>query len=471
MPTTDNSISTRIRFIKGRALAKFALSDPIKPQLDQSNETYEIIQQGEKPYIIQPPIGGVIETLCECPNQQPPIQRPIRGPDPAPEPEPEAEPDQFAFESINRGAVTGYNGSVFSTPIIGPNGNVYYGNAASTFRCINGLSGTILWSFVTSTAVCDPTSTTTTEEDCDNLEGNSILYNNVVYFGSTTQKKLYAVNATNGLLIWSYLPSPTLDIYSRPVLSPDKTVVYCSNNAGAMFAVYTATGLPVPGWPVLNVAGNGTIVNNTSARVDHIVANDGTIYSHTYNSSALFFTGLVALNPNGTIKWQNSDAVGSFVLNNATTILYAVATATATIIAYNASTGAQLWAYTQPSTPFTPNGSPRLNSTETVLYYTTNERRSLVAIDLNTRTLLWSFDVGGLSQVTPAVASNGDIYVTGLYNNTVWAVHSDGTLKWKFVAGGPMYSSPLLSNNQSIVYAGSYDTGLYALSTETGLPV
>ena len=66
MPTTDNSISTRTRFIKGRVLASFALSGPIKPQLDQSNETYEIIQQGEKPFVIQPPIGGTTVDTCVC---------------------------------------------------------------------------------------------------------------------------------------------------------------------------------------------------------------------------------------------------------------------------------------------------------------------------------------------------------------------------------------------------------------------
>jgi hypothetical protein len=66
MPTTDNSMSTRTRFIKGRVLASFALSGPIKPQLDQSNETYEIIQQGEKPYVTQPPIGGTTVDTCVC---------------------------------------------------------------------------------------------------------------------------------------------------------------------------------------------------------------------------------------------------------------------------------------------------------------------------------------------------------------------------------------------------------------------
>jgi hypothetical protein len=66
MPTTDNSISTRTRFIKGRVLASFALSGPIKPQLDQSNETYETIQQGEKPYVTQPPVGGTTVDTCVC---------------------------------------------------------------------------------------------------------------------------------------------------------------------------------------------------------------------------------------------------------------------------------------------------------------------------------------------------------------------------------------------------------------------
>jgi hypothetical protein len=235
-----------------------------------------------------------------------------------------------------------------------------------------------------------------------------------------------------------------------------------------MFAVYTATGLPVPGWPVLNVAGDGAGYNNTNSRVEHIVANDGTVYSFRYISANKTYLGMVALNPNGTIKWQNTDLVGSFVLNKSTTILYAVAKTS--IIAYDASTGAKLWSFTHPNA-FNPDGYPRLNSTENVLYYTTNDGCSLNALDVKIQTLLWSFNVGSSSQVTPAVASNGDIYCTGLQNNTVWAVHPDGTLKWKYIAGGNMYSSPALSPDESIVYAGSYDTGLYALSTETGLPV
>jgi hypothetical protein len=66
MPTTDNSMSTRTRLVKGRVLAQYYLNNPAKPSKDQSNQTYEVIQQGEKPYIIQPPIGGTTVDKCVC---------------------------------------------------------------------------------------------------------------------------------------------------------------------------------------------------------------------------------------------------------------------------------------------------------------------------------------------------------------------------------------------------------------------
>ncbi|HOJ16552.1 MAG TPA: PQQ-binding-like beta-propeller repeat protein [Caldisericia bacterium] len=73
----------------------------------------------------------------------------------------------------------------------------------------------------------------------------------------------------------------------------------------------------------------------------------------------------------------------------------------------------------------------------------------------NNGTLKWKFKVGGLIYSSPAIGSDGTIYV-GTDDDYLYALNPDGTLKWKFKANNAISSSPAISSDGTI-YVGSLD--------------
>jgi outer membrane protein assembly factor BamB len=76
--------------------------------------------------------------------------------------------------------------------------------------------------------------------------------------------------------------------------------------------------------------------------------------------------------------------------------------------------------------------------------------------------LKWNCTTGGQVNSSPAVGSDGTIYVgssAGFY-----ALNPDGSLKWSNVMGSGAYSSPTLDDDGTI-YVGSWDNKLYAIDS------
>ena len=81
--------------------------------------------------------------------------------------------------------------------------------------------------------------------------------------------------------------------------------------------------------------------------------------------------------------------------------------------------------------------------------------------------LLWSFETEGLVRSSPAVGSDGTIYV-GSTDHKVYALDAKtGKKQWEFATGGDVLSSPALGPDDT-VYVGSEDKKLYALDLSTG---
>ena len=80
---------------------------------------------------------------------------------------------------------------------------------------------------------------------------------------------------------------------------------------------------------------------------------------------------------------------------------------------------------------------------------------------------LWSMDTGGMVRSSPAIGSDGTVYV-GSNDHKVYALDgSTGKKKWEFVTGGDVMSSPAVGVDDT-VYVGSEDKKLYALDGRTG---
>ena len=79
-------------------------------------------------------------------------------------------------------------------------------------------------------------------------------------------------------------------------------------------------------------------------------------------------------------------------------------------------------------------------------------------------TLKWAFETGDQILSSPAIGSDGTIYV-GSYDKNLYAINPDGTQKWAFKTGDLVLSSPAIGLDGTI-YVGSYDYNLYAVNPD-----
>ena len=83
-------------------------------------------------------------------------------------------------------------------------------------------------------------------------------------------------------------------------------------------------------------------------------------------------------------------------------------------------------------------------------------------------TPIWVFETGGWVNSSPAIGSDGTVYV-GSWDNKLYAINGKSGVKlWEFETGGDVHSSPAIGSDGT-VYVGSYDKKLYALSGKSGV--
>jgi len=84
--------------------------------------------------------------------------------------------------------------------------------------------------------------------------------------------------------------------------------------------------------------------------------------------------------------------------------------------------------------------------------------------------LKWCYKTGGPIYSSPAIDSDGTIYVGSVWgwNNYLYAVNPDGSLKWRYKTGDCVRSSPAIGSDGT-VYVGSWDDYLYALNPDGSL--
>ncbi len=76
----------------------------------------------------------------------------------------------------------------------------------------------------------------------------------------------------------------------------------------------------------------------------------------------------------------------------------------------------------------------------------------------------WAFATGDQVQSSPAIGSDGTIYV-GSKDNNLYATYPNGIEKWSFATGGDVVSSPAIGSDGTI-YVGSDDKNLYAINPD-----
>ena len=103
--------------------------------------------------------------------------------------------------------------------------------------------------------------------------------------------------------------------------------------------------------------------------------------------------------------------------------------------------------------------SPAISSDGTI--YVGSEDWYLYAIDSN-GTLMWKYQTSGVIYSSPAISSDGTVYI-GSNDHYLYAINPDGAIRWKYQTNGSIDSSPLISLDGT-VYVGSIDHYLYAIN-------
>ena len=81
-------------------------------------------------------------------------------------------------------------------------------------------------------------------------------------------------------------------------------------------------------------------------------------------------------------------------------------------------------------------------------------------------TVLWEFQIRSFVFSSPAIGSDGTVYV-GSWDKKLYAINGKSEVKlWEFETGGFVSSSPAIGSDGT-VYIGSYDNKLYAIKTES----
>jgi outer membrane protein assembly factor BamB len=278
---------------------------------------------------------------------------------------------------------------------------------------------------------------------------SSTVANGIVYVG-LNDGKILALNASNGVFLWSYQSGGA--VYSTPAVVDN--VVYFGSWDNSVYALNAVTGA------MLWSHKTGSYVQSSPAVVDGVVY----IASYDANVSALDAA-------TGNLLWSyptGAGAVGSSpaVVNG---IVY-VGDNGGKVWALDASTGAPIWKFTAGDTIYS---SPAVVNGKVYIGADLVTDGTVYALDAANGAKLWSFSTGNFwVYSTPAVA-NGVVYV-GTYNHLtsstdgmLYALDSStGKMLWSYPAGTEVYASPIVGNN--VVYAGGGDSNFYALNAATG---
>jgi outer membrane protein assembly factor BamB len=342
---------------------------------------------------------------------------------------------------------------LFSSPAVSDDGTIYVGSTDTRLYALDQ-KGIIIWTYETGDQI---------------VASPAIGSDGTVYIGSA-DRQLYAINP-DGTLKWVYPTKAVLT--SSPALAADGTIYVAGTFLDQTFICSVEDQNPVQLGSFYAINQNGTlqwsITLSGPVNSSPVIADDGTIYigsgGHLVEGSEpenisydridpcnvttpipasdanpfLPVNGHVyAINPDGTIKWD------FYAMGNVDSSAAIGADGTIYIGSDYAT-----WGFSNAVEVFP------IGSLTTGFLYAINPDG----------TLIWVTDLYGDVKSSPAIGSDGTIYV-GSDKEDVFALNADdGTIKWVFPTRGPVRSSPALAMDGTI-FIGSSDSRLYALNPD-----
>jgi outer membrane protein assembly factor BamB len=341
---------------------------------------------------------------------------------------------------------------VEGSAFIGPDGTVYIGADDGNIYALNGVTGAIRWATTVQTAGADSTPALGADGCIYMGAGHSVLAidastgaqkwrfetagdvesapalasDGTLYFGCD-DAKVYALDSSNGTLQW-YFPFPDgSDTDSSPTLGPDGTV-YIGSDKGILYALQGQQGYlkwsfqaigEISGAPAIGMNGAVTICALNAAKTESL----------TYAIDAL--TGL----QNWAVAHPSQSAPSVAIGSDGTVFVSGVGTQStldglpvaprAVVWAHNGGTGVQKWEqWLEPGSV----GVSAVSVDGVGILYVQTERPvasegvgKLFALESMTGNILWEFVTNGSSNSSPAIGSDGAVYV-GSDDGKVYAI-------------------------------------------------
>ncbi len=266
---------------------------------------------------------------------------------------------------------------------------------------------------------------------------------------------IYGLDASNGMLRWSYLPNNQTQIpqvFSAPVA--DNGVIYAVWGDHYIYALDASNG---------QVRWSYTAGVRSINRFSVPVVIDGTVYvSSTTNFSNKYLVY--------TFDASNGKVLAQYSLPNSKISIIASSTPAVTdgvicvsadsyVYGFDIHTRQLLWSY-----PTTVDEPVSLVISSSLIYFGSQDHL-VRAIDSITGDFSWQYVTGDYIRSAPTVV-DGVLYV-GSADQHVYALDaSSGKLRWIYEVGVPVGSSPVVAGGK--VYITADDHALYILDAKNG---
>ena len=317
---------------------------------------------------------------------------------------------------------------------------VYFGSRDGNFYALDKKIGKEVWKYNTGNPIVSQATT----------------LDNAIFFCS--KEVYYAVDAQTGAEIWKYDLKPADNFYLRkddwdyhdasPVVYDN--VVYFGSSTGRMLGFDVASGELV--WDF-------TAPGNRGVRSTPVIL-DGIIYYGDFGGeykAVNLETKEIVWKRDFYVAFQNSAAIKDDVI--------IIAGRNRRILALDIKTGETKWEYKDPEDSWI-TGDPVIDG-DTV-YISTSDSKKVYALNFNDGTVVAEYPIYKNS-FTKVIVDSGLLYVTsgdayakpGTGSLQVYKLGDTSECVWEVILGtGGIFTSPLLSDG--LIYYGSEDGYLYA---------
>src|SRR5271157_4135954 len=307
----------------------------------------------------------------------------------------------------------------YSTPVVA-NGRIYVGSDDCKLYCLNATTGVKIWSYTAGNEV----------------RISPAVAGGFVFFGSD-DAHVYCLNAITGAFVWSYFTGNNVE-GSSPAIANGFVYVGCENYN--VYCLNATTGALV--WSY----STGNYIMSSPAVIGgrlYIGSNDHNLYCLNAITGAFLWSYTT-----GSGVWSSPSVVDGRVY---------VGSNDNNVYCLNATTGVYMWSY---STGGWVISTPAIAGGRLFVGIACAPTDKIYCLDAITGAFIWASTTGEIEWSSPAVAA-GLVYV-GSWDGKIYCFDaSNGLLDWSYTTGGIIDSSPAISGGR--VYVGSRDYNIYCL--------